>query len=107
MLKTVILTLANVRYSGDSIGDDIRIEAQTLGQLLRIDKKIMAGTSVIIGQDISSFETDQNIFKTTAHSTVIEKDILFNGRPLKALNFLKPHDVFNRLVALNFLKPPL
>lgn len=70
----------NVRYSGDSIGDDIRIEAEVLGKLLRIDKEIKAGTSVAIGQDIGSFETDQKIFKTTMHITVIEKDVLFNDQ---------------------------
>lgn len=80
MLKTVILKLANVGYSGDSIGDDIRIELEVLGKLLRIDKKIKAGTTVTIGQDIGSFETDQKIFKTAAHGTVIEKDILFNDQ---------------------------
>lgn len=80
MLKTVILKLANVRYLGDSIGDDIRIELEVLGKFLSINKKIKVGTSVTIRQDIGSFETDQKIFKTTVLSTVIEKDILFNDQ---------------------------
>lgn len=80
MLKTIKLKLTNVQYSGDSIGDDIRIEVEVLGKLLSIDKKIKVGTSVTVGQDIGSFETDQKIFKTIAYSTVIEKDILFNDQ---------------------------
>lgn len=80
MLKTVILKLTNVRYYGDSIGDDIRIEAEVLGKLSRIDRKIGAGTLATMGQDIGSFETDQKIFKATVHITVIEKDILFNDQ---------------------------
>lgn len=80
MLKTIILKLTNIRYYGDSIGDDIRVELEILGKLLRIDKKIKAGTSVAIGQDIGIFESDQKIFKTIAHITVIEKDILFNDQ---------------------------
>lgn len=80
MLKTIVLKLTNIRYSGNSIGDDIRIEVEILGKLLTIDKKIKAGTLVTMGRDIGSFETDQKIFKTTAHITVIERDILFNDQ---------------------------
>ena len=80
MLKAIIVKLVNARYSGNAIGDDIRIELEILGKPLRIDRKIKAGTSVALGQDIGSFETDQKIFKTIVHITVIEKDILFNDQ---------------------------
>lgn len=80
MLKAIILKLVNVRCSGDSIGDDIRIEAEVLGKLLRIDKQFKTDILVPIEQDIGSFETDQRIFKATVHITVIEKDILFNDQ---------------------------
>ncbi|TAN34110.1 hypothetical protein EPN28_00550 [Patescibacteria group bacterium] len=78
MLKSVQLKLSKIKYSGDSIGDDIRVEIEILGKFLRVDKKIKAGATAKIDSEVGKFETDQQIFKAEAVITVIEKDILFN-----------------------------
>lgn len=77
MTRSVFLKLAKIKYSGDSIGDDIRVEIETLGKLLRVDKRIKAGTTVEINQEVGRFETDR-AFSANISITVIEKDLLFN-----------------------------
>ncbi len=78
MTKSIKLNLLKIKYSGDSIGDDIRIEIEILDKFSRVDKKIKADTTAEINKDIGKFETDQKIFKANVKIIVIEKDILFN-----------------------------
>lgn len=78
MLKSIQLKLSKIKYSGDSIGDDIRAEISVLGKLLRIDKRIKAGTTVEINREVGRFETDRGSFNAEVSITVIEKDLLFN-----------------------------
>lgn len=78
MFKSIQLKLSKVKYSGDSIGEDIRVEIEVLGKFLRIDKRIKAGTTVEINQEVGRFETDQGLFRAEVSITVIEKDLLFN-----------------------------
>ena len=78
MFKSVQLKLSKIKYLGDSIGDDIRVEIEVLGKFLRIDKRIKAGTSVEINREIDRFETDRGLFQAEVFITVIEKDLLFN-----------------------------
>lgn len=78
MLKFIQLKLSKIKYSGDSIGDDIRIEIEVLGKFLRVDKRIKAGTAVVINQEVGRFETDRGIFYADVSIAVVEKDLLFN-----------------------------
>lgn len=78
MTKSIQLKLSKIKYSGDSIGDDIRIEIEILGHFVRVDKIIKVGTTAVIDKEIGKFETDQKIFKTDIKISVIEKDVLFN-----------------------------
>lgn len=78
MLKFIQLKLSKIKYSGDSIGDDIRVEIEALGKFLRIDKRVKTGITAQVNQIIGSFETDQKIFKFNTQIAVIEKDLLFN-----------------------------
>lgn len=78
MLKFIQLKLSKIKYSGDSIGDDIRIEIEVLGKFLRVDKRIKAGTAVVINQEVGRFETDRGIFYAGVSIAVVEKDLLFN-----------------------------
>ncbi len=78
MPKFIRVKLSKIKYKGDSIGDDIRVEIEALGKFLRIDKKIKVGTTVEIGREAGRFETDQKLFKTEVSITVVEKDLLFN-----------------------------
>ena len=78
MLKNIELKLVQIRYSGDSIGDDIRVEVEVLGKFLRVDKRVKVKTTVQVNQLVGIFETDQKIFKFNTQIVVIEKDLLFN-----------------------------
>lgn len=78
MLKSVQLKLSKIKYSGDSIGDDIHVEIEVLGKFLRIDKRIKVGTAAEINQEVGRFETDRGLFYAEVSITVIEKDLLFN-----------------------------
>lgn len=78
MLKFIQLKLSKIKYSGNSIGDDIRVEIEVLGKFLRVDKRIKAGATAVINQEVGRFETDRGIFYADALIAVIEKDLLFN-----------------------------
>ncbi|KKQ55663.1 MAG: hypothetical protein US74_C0025G0010 [Parcubacteria group bacterium GW2011_GWA2_38_13] len=78
MTKLIQLKLLKIKYSGDSIGDDIRVEIEILNQSLRVDKIIKIGATAETNKEIGRFETDQKIFKAIARITAIEKDLLFN-----------------------------
>lgn len=78
MLKSIQLKLSKIKYSGDSIGDDIGVEVEVLGEFLRVDKKIKAGTTAEINREVGRFETDRGLFQAEVFITVIEKDLLFN-----------------------------
>jgi len=78
MLKAIQLKLLRIKYSGDSIGDDIRVEIEVLGKSLSVDKKIKAEVVTEINSDIGIFETDQKLFQADVSITVIEEDLLFN-----------------------------
>jgi len=78
MLKSVQIKFLKVKYSGDSIGDDIRVEIEALGKFLRVDKRIKAGTTININREIGRFETDRGLFQADVLVTVVEKDVLFN-----------------------------
>lgn len=78
MLKSIQLKLSKVKYSGDSIGDDIRIEIEALGKFLRVDKRIKVGTVVEINREAGRFETDRGLFQAGVLISVIDKDLFFN-----------------------------
>ncbi|MDO8676882.1 MAG: hypothetical protein Q7K16_04555 [Candidatus Azambacteria bacterium] len=78
MTKTVQLKLSKIKYSGDSVGRNIRVELEVLGKFSRIDKRIKAGTTAEINHEVGRFETDSGLLQADVLITVIEKDLLFN-----------------------------
>ncbi|MBU0999630.1 hypothetical protein KKG24_05030, partial [Patescibacteria group bacterium] len=78
MFKSVQLKLSKIKYGGDSIGRDIRVEVEILGKFLRVDKRIKAGTAAEINREVGRFETDRGLFQAEILITVIERDLLFN-----------------------------
>ncbi len=78
MVKTVRLAFSKIKYIGNSIGDDIRVEIEIIGKFFRLDQQIKPGTTTIINSEIGKFETDQKLFRANVFLTVIEKDLLFN-----------------------------
>lgn len=78
MNKLIQLKLSKVKYSGDSIGDDIRVEIEILGKFFLIDKIIKVDETAEINKEIGNFETDRKSFVSGLKITVIERDVLFN-----------------------------
>lgn len=78
MIKSIQLKLLKIKYSGDSIGDNIRVEIEVLSKIFNVDKRIKDGAVAEINQEIGRFETDQKSFSAEVSITVIEKDLLFN-----------------------------
>ncbi|MBU2575963.1 hypothetical protein KKF64_02660 [Patescibacteria group bacterium] len=78
MLKSIQLKFSKIKYKGDSIGDDIRIEIEALGKFLRVDKRIKVGKTAKIDKEVGRFETDQKSFQMGILINAIEKDLLFN-----------------------------
>lgn len=78
MKKTVVIILNTVRYDGDSIGDDIRIEGEIFGKPFHVERRIRRGKIETFNIEIARFETDQSIISAPVTIRVIEKDLLFN-----------------------------
>ena len=78
MLKSIQLKLSKIKYKGNSIGDDIRVEIEALGKFLRVDKRIKVGKTAKIDKEVGRFETDQKTFQMGVLINAIEKDLLFN-----------------------------
>lgn len=73
MLKSIQLKLLKIKYSGDSIGDDIRVEIEALDKFLRVDKRVKAGTTAEINREVGIFETDQGSLKFSAQIALLRR----------------------------------
>ena len=78
MFKKIQFRLVKIKYTGKSIGDDIRINIEMLDKNLQINKRIKTGSTVKFMEEIGNFPTDQKYFTTKAKITITEKDVLFN-----------------------------
>ena len=78
MTKLIQFTLAKIKYSGDSIGDDIRIEIECPNHSLDVNKEIKHGGEAVINTAIGNFITDQSLFSLPVSVKVIERDLIFN-----------------------------
>lgn len=78
MLKKIQFKLTRIKYTGKSIGDNIRVNIEMLDKTLQIDKRIKVGSTVEFVEEIGNFPTDQTSFTTKAKITITEKDALFN-----------------------------
>ncbi|MEK7116550.1 MAG: hypothetical protein AAB837_00085 [Patescibacteria group bacterium] len=78
MSKNIQLKLAKIKYSGDSVGDDIRIEIEHPGGLWFLDKQIKNKNDVNFEKIIYQFTTAQNISNIPLNIKIIEKDLIFN-----------------------------
>ncbi len=78
MTKLLRLTLSKIKYGGDSIGDDIRIEIECLDQVFGMDKKIQNGAEVALNTEIGKFFFDQTTTALPLTIRIIEQDLVFN-----------------------------
>lgn len=78
MTKKIVLKLKSVEYSGDSIGDDIRLEIDILGNFFNLEKKIKVRSKKELNKIIGEFNTDAKIFEAHIDLRIIENDPIFN-----------------------------
>lgn len=77
MKKTIIIILKTIRYSGDSIGNDIHIAGEVFGRKFSFTRKIKRGETARIDTEIGRTETDNLSFAVPLTFQVTEKDFLF------------------------------
>lgn len=77
MKKTIILKLTTIRYSGDSIGNDLHIDGEVFGKKFSFTRKIKRGETVRIDTEIGRTETDSPSIAVPLTFQVTEKDLLF------------------------------
>ncbi len=75
MIKKIVLKLKSISYSGNPIGDDIRLEISILGKPFSIEKKIKVGTKQDFDKIIAEFDSDQTKFETDINIRIIEDEI--------------------------------
>lgn len=78
MTKRIHLNLAKIKYDGDSIGDDIRIEIDCLDHSLDLSKKVKHGGEIILTASVGDFFTNQTSFSLPLSIRIIERDLIFN-----------------------------
>ena len=78
MTKKIILKLKSIKYSGSSIGDDIRLEISIFGELFSLKKKIKVGTGKEFNEVITELDTDRKTFEAGIDLRIVEDDPVFN-----------------------------
>ncbi|TSC55743.1 MAG: Uncharacterized protein G01um101418_790 [Parcubacteria group bacterium Gr01-1014_18] len=77
-MSVIIIKIAELKYTGDSIGDDIRLEVEFLGKSFSFDKKIKPMGIFKINKEIGRIETDNQVFEKPIKIKVIEQDLVFD-----------------------------
>lgn len=78
MSKKISIKLKNIEYSGDSIGDDIKLEISIKNKVYNLNKLIKPNSVSEINKEIAQFEIPENIFEEKIYIKVMEKDLIFN-----------------------------
>ncbi|KKU67564.1 MAG: hypothetical protein UX89_C0014G0034 [Parcubacteria group bacterium GW2011_GWA2_47_16] len=78
MTKLIELKLSKIKYTGDSIGDDIRIEIDCLNHSLDVNKTIKNESAVTVGLPVGQFFTDEPSLALPLAIKVIERDVAWN-----------------------------
>jgi len=86
MPKLIQIKIVKIKYSGDSIGDDIKMEVDCLGALVDFKKKLKCNSEVSPKLFVNSFISDNKIFNLPIGIKIIEEDLVFNDVGVKLLN---------------------
>ncbi|MDO8592501.1 MAG: hypothetical protein Q7R92_01845 [bacterium] len=78
MSKLIRLKLVKIKYTGDSIGDDIRVEIECLNFWLGLNKTITKGSVASLNAEVGQFFADQDPYYLSMSIKVIERDLIFN-----------------------------
>lgn len=86
MPKLIQIKIVKIKYSGDSIGDDIKMEVDCLGALVDFKKRLKCNSEVSPKLFVNSFISDNKIFNLPIGIKIIEEDLVFNDVGVKLLN---------------------
>lgn len=87
MLKQIQLKISKIKYAGDSIGDDIRIEVECLDKFLDSNKELKRGNERALDEIVGTFFADGSSFALPVNIKIIERDLIFNDVGSKKVNF--------------------
>ena len=77
MPKTIVLKLAEIRYTGRSIGNDVCVEIEVFGAMTKFETKLKTGASVKPNLEIGKTVLGEKTLAIPATIRVTERDILF------------------------------
>ena len=78
MTKLIRLQVTKIKYTGDSVGDDIRIEVECLDKFVGLNKRLKRGSDVALNAEIGQFFADGASFTLPVNIKIIERDLVFN-----------------------------
>lgn len=77
-MNILSLKLVSISYSGQSIGDDIRIEIEALGTFFALNKKLQKGHTADIQKEITQIPAIESSLVIPISLRIIERDPVFN-----------------------------
>lgn len=86
-MKDIYLTLSSIKYSGKSIGNDIRIEIEAIGEIYQKNFEINRGSTRNINKKIGVFRIDQSSFSLPVLVRIIERDKVLNDVGVSEVKF--------------------
>ncbi len=86
MLKQIQLKLSKIKYTGDSVGDDIQIEIEALDKFLGSNKELKRGSERALDEIVGTFFADGASFTLPVNIKIIERDLIFNDAGSKKVN---------------------
>ena len=78
MTKLIRLRIAEIKYTGDSVGDDIRIEIESLNKFVGLNMRLKRGSDRALNVEIGQFFGDGVSFTLPVTIRIIERDLVFN-----------------------------
>lgn len=78
MEKNIRLKLVKIKYGGESVGDDIRIEIKVSDKKYILSKQISYGTEAIINQEVDSILSGHVPFVLPINIKIVEEDLIFD-----------------------------
>ncbi|MFH0854744.1 MAG: hypothetical protein V1891_04635 [bacterium] len=78
MLKQIQLKISKIKYAGDSLGDDMRIEIECLDKFAGFNKKLKCGSERKLDEIVGTFFADGASFALPINIKIIERDLIFN-----------------------------
>lgn len=84
--KLIQVKIVKIKYSGDLIGDDVKIEVDCLGNLSNFKKKLKPSSEINPNLSAGSFVSDNKIFNLPISIKIIEEDLIFNDVGSRLLN---------------------